>query len=253
MFKQHIAILSLLLVLLFTACGKSSKVLSEKQMEDVLFDIHIADAKINENYQDFPTEEKKHELYASIFKKHEISQEQFDTSLIWYGAHLDVYLNVYDRLTKRYTVLSDSITARIDRRRMQTITSDTNQIYIWEGPKAFMLSSLPGKNLIDFNLDTVQLSSKEYYELTFNVLGIADSIVEPVVTFGVGLPDSAIIKREKVTGNGLFTISISSTDSVPPSHIFGDIRLAPEKKNCKVFIYDVGLYKSKKEIKLHKN
>ena len=67
MLKQRIFILTLLFVLLLSACNK--KVLSEKQMENVLFDIHIADAGISENYRDFLNEEKKQELYARYRRK----------------------------------------------------------------------------------------------------------------------------------------------------------------------------------------
>ena len=245
MLKQRIFILTLLFVLLLSACGKS-KVLSERQMENVLFDFHIADAVINDNRRDFPNEEKKQELYASVFKKHGITQEQFDTSLVWYGRNLDKLLVIYSSLDKRYAVLADSINAKIERLKKPEIISDTAQIYIWEDTKAFILTSLPGKNLIDFhlNVDTIQLSPKEYVEFAFNVLGISDSITTPFVTFGIEFPDSVFVNRRTITDNGLFTVSLPPADSITnnPTHIFGSIYLPVWKGDAKIVIYNIGLH-----------
>ncbi|MCL2649942.1 MAG: DUF4296 domain-containing protein [Candidatus Azobacteroides sp.] len=215
-------------------------------MEDVLFDIHIADAEISDNYTDFRSDEKKQELYASVFKKHHITREQFDASLVWYGKNLSKYLEIYDRLGKRYATLSDSIVARIDRQKIQSAKTDSNQVYIWEGPKAFMLTSLPGKNMFSFDLDTIKLSSKEHYEFTFDVLGITNSSATPLVTLGIGFPDSVFVGRRKITDNGLFTISISPADSITgnPTHLFGSIYLPPQKEDTKIVIHNIKLYKA---------
>jgi len=245
MLNQRIFILTLLFLLLLSACSK--KVLSEKQMEDVLFDIHIADAMIGDNYYDFSSEEKKRELYASVFKKHGITQQQFDTSLVWYGRNLDKYLAIYTKLDKRYAVLADSIIARIEHQKKPAILLVLNHINLWEGAKAFILTSLPGKNMIDFNLDSVRLSPKEYHEFTFNVLGVSDSIIAPLVTFGVGFPDTAFVKREEITRNGLFTVYLPPADSINnhPTHLFGSIYLPSQKENVRITIYNIGIYKRK--------
>ena len=243
MHKQQAFILLFLSILFLLSCGRPSWVLSEKQMENVLFDVHIADAEISDNYMDFRTEQQKQELYASVFKKHNITREQFDTSLVWYGKNLSKYLEIYNRLDTRYTTLSDSITAKIDRQRIQSIASD--RVNRWEMSKAFMLTSQAGKNTISFDIDTTKLSPKEYYEFMFNVLGITDSISAPVVTFGVEFPDFIFVEKKKITDNGLFSISIPPMDSitVDPTHLFGFIYLPVRKEDTKIIIYNIGLYK----------
>ena len=216
-------------------------------MENVLFDIHMADAMVSGNYRDFSSEEKKRELYAGIFKKHGVTQQQFDTSLVWYGRNLDKYLAIYSNLNKRYAVLTDSINARIERQKKPAILPDSNHINMWEGAKAFILTSLPGKNMIDFNLDTVRLSPKEYHEFTFNILGVSDSIIAPFVTFGVGFPDTVFVKTKEITRNGLFTVYLPPADSITnhPTHLFGSIYLPSQKKNIRITIYNIGIYKRK--------
>ena len=217
-------------------------------MENLLFDIHIADAEISNNYHDFRDQEQKQELYASVLKKHGVTQEQFDTSLVWYGRHLDKYVAIYNKLNDRYTVLSDSITAKTDRQKAYEILSDSTKKYIWEGPKILMLNSLPSNNIITFNLDTISLSPKQDYEFRFTTLGITDSISGPLVTFGIDFPDSTRLKRERIKNNGLFSMDIPSKDSTTiPKRLFGSIRITPTKSDTKVVIYDIGLFKVKNE------
>jgi hypothetical protein len=135
---------------------------------------------------------------------------------------------------------------------MQKNLSDSSQIRIWEGPKGLILTPFFGKNIIDFNVDTIQLLAKEHYELTFNVLGISDSITVPLVTFGIGFPDSVFIKRKTVTDNGLFTISLPPASSITndhPTRLFGSIYLPPRKGNTKIVIYNIGIYTKKEEEK----
>ncbi|MDR0233069.1 MAG: DUF4296 domain-containing protein [Dysgonamonadaceae bacterium] len=249
MLKQRIFISTLLFVLLLSACGK--KVLSEKKMEDVLFDIHLAEATISDNYRDFRNDEKKQELYAGIFKKHGITQEQFDTSLVWYGRNLDKYLIVYDNLTKRYATLAENINTEIELQQKQAALSDLNQVYVWNGTTPVILTSLPGKNMVDFNLnlDTIQLSPKEYYEFAFNVLGIPDSTITPLVTLGIIFPDTVFIERKTITDNGLFTISLPPLDSITnnPTHLFGSIHIPPQKENVKIVIYNINILRKKEQ------
>jgi len=246
MSKQGVYILLLISILLLPACGKPSWVLSEKQMEDMLFDIHLADAEISNNYMDFRTEKQKQDLYASVFEKHKITKEQFDTSLVWYGKNLSKYLAIYDKLNERYSVLSDSITTRIDRQnQMLAIVNDSGRFNLWKMPEAFILNSRSGKNLVSFDIDSLQLSPKEYYEFMFSVLGITDSITAPSITFGIGFPDSIFVERKKITDNGLFTVSLPSADSITgnPTHLFGSIHLPLLKGDTKIVVYNINIRK----------
>ena len=98
--------------LLSTACSKvPDDILSEKQMQAVQLDMQLAEAMINLNNKDFPDNAHKEALYQSIFRKHQITQAQYDSSLVWYGRNLDIYMKVYDRiladLNKRQKELGD--------------------------------------------------------------------------------------------------------------------------------------------------
>jgi len=108
-------------IVLLSCTDKPNYVLSDKKMANVLYDLYIAEAGMQENAAVFRNDsEKKQDLLQSVFKKHKISQARFDTSLVWYNANLDRYLKVNTQVTERYDYLIDKLQARIDRaKRME--------------------------------------------------------------------------------------------------------------------------------------
>ena len=90
------------LVLLLVACkSQPDYVIEEDRMVDILVDIHKTEAVINLNYSQFPTDEKKRIVREAVYMRHNTTKADFDTSLVWYGNHLDVYMNVYDRVIEK--------------------------------------------------------------------------------------------------------------------------------------------------------
>ncbi|GAB6395485.1 MAG: DUF4296 domain-containing protein [Bacteroidales bacterium] len=89
--------IALCAVALLAACSKvPGGVLPEKKMKDVMLDIRLAENMINGNYQAYPDSTSRTALFASVFRKHRITQALYDSSLVWYGKNMDVLLQVYD-------------------------------------------------------------------------------------------------------------------------------------------------------------
>ena len=61
------------------------------KMRDVLVDLHKTDALLQmAGQQNIPIEEKNL-YYAQVLKKHGITQAQFDSSIVWYTAHPQLF------------------------------------------------------------------------------------------------------------------------------------------------------------------
>lgn len=106
-------ILFLISVLLFGACQSSSKeeeinkneIIPEEKMIVVLADMQLA-----ESYLDFlrkngnQTKDSAMVYFERVFKKHQINQEEFEKSLLFYKKDLDhmglIYTNVITRLNE---------------------------------------------------------------------------------------------------------------------------------------------------------
>ena len=90
-----------LMIVSLASCSKTPDyVISENDMAMLLADIHEADAVVTFDKQHYKEDSTKEVLCESIFAKHGVSEEQFDTSLIWYGHNLDVYTEVYDNVVE---------------------------------------------------------------------------------------------------------------------------------------------------------
>jgi len=57
--------------------------------------------------------------YAHILKKYNYTEAEFDSSVVWYTSHMDVYEKVYDKVMKRLQTLEDSC--------MSVVTSSSAQ------------------------------------------------------------------------------------------------------------------------------
>ena len=101
-------------LLLLTSCGKEKPentripkdIIGPDKMEKVLTDVHLVEGSLvyirskKGNY-----EELKNYYYRFIFKKHNISREQYEKSLAFYQDHIDlleeIYVKVFENIEKR--------------------------------------------------------------------------------------------------------------------------------------------------------
>lgn len=102
----------LLIALLGTSCNgilnsKPSALLSEEEMTEVLVDIHLTEAALrvaDDSLARLNDTTKLRILFASVYKKHNIDPDDFNTSLDYYLQHIDeldkIYVEVINRLTE---------------------------------------------------------------------------------------------------------------------------------------------------------
>lgn len=93
------------LLMLLTACsGKPDYVLSEGKMADVLADLTVADQLAMRSVHGdgaFAKDSARKVLRQSIMRKNGVTEAEFDSTLVWYGHHLDDYSKLYTKVEKR--------------------------------------------------------------------------------------------------------------------------------------------------------
>lgn len=96
--KSNIFVLCLLsFVLCLTSC-RPKGILHSWEMRRVLVDLHKTDALLQVTGQyHIPTEEKAI-YYAQVLQKHGITQAEFDSSLVWYTAHPQLFDKIYPKV-----------------------------------------------------------------------------------------------------------------------------------------------------------
>ena len=99
-----------LLALVLLSCGRTPRgVMSQNQMADLIADLQIAEAYIEHNSQDFVDDSSKLALKQGIFKKHGITQQDYDTSLVWYAHNMEDYIKAYDKAVGKLQARQDKL------------------------------------------------------------------------------------------------------------------------------------------------
>ena len=106
----HIVLLMTIIPLMLS-CGRMPRgVMSVNQMADLIVDLQLADAYIENHAYDFDSDSSKMVIKQSIFKKHGITQQDYDSSLVWYAHNMEDYVKAYDKaivkLKNRYDKFS---------------------------------------------------------------------------------------------------------------------------------------------------
>lgn len=107
MVRRRMAVMNRLLiiaalVLMFTSCDRTpDHVIKPKEMAALLADIHKGEGVIDLQSSHYRNDSAKKVLRQSIFISHGVTQEDFDTSLVWYGHNMDSYKEVYEMVIKQ--------------------------------------------------------------------------------------------------------------------------------------------------------
>lgn len=143
----------LLMACVLTACQakRPDTVLSDAKMEDVLYDYHIAKAMGEEVSH---TERYKRVLYIeSVYKKHGITEAQFDSSMVWFARHPDVITQIYEKVNERLKAERSYIEHLVALRENKPITSlPGDSIDVWAWLRIYQLSGMPMDNKMTFTL-----------------------------------------------------------------------------------------------------
>lgn len=96
-----IFLLAALLPVLFGCRSTPDEVLTPDEMADLLVDFHRGEALADLQYSRFREDSSRVALRQSIYERHGVTQADFDTSIAWYGRHVDKYVELYDIVIER--------------------------------------------------------------------------------------------------------------------------------------------------------
>lgn len=188
-----------LLAVVMVACKveRPGYVLSDGVMEKVLYDYHIAKA-MGENL-DY-NEQYKRTLYLNaVFKKHNITQAQFDTTMAWYARHPEVVNEVYDIVRERLMASRENYNHLVslrDGKPTRSKAGDSIDVWIWD--RIHMLSGMPLDNKLMFTLpsdDNYQACDTIKWTVGFKFLSeqLVDTTKRPIMAMQVAYAKDTII------------------------------------------------------------
>ena len=238
--RTFLPLLASTLILAFTACsnkGDANAILSADDMEDVLFDYHLAQSLVN---QSGDSADFRIRVYAeSVFRKHEITEEQFNNSLRYYHRHTAELHDIYKNIEKRLNFLAGGITEA-------KYTAEGDTANIWQGPQLYLLSSALGNYATFVQPADTLLTEGDKLELNFStgwlykegqrqgtsVLAVhyeGDSIVTSTQHFSATGPQQVILriteKKKKIESIRGFIYQHTPWTAEPKILVISDISL----------------------------
>ena len=144
----------ILLLMMVGACKPSvpSEVIQPSDMEDILYDYHVAQAMAN-NVVDDRRDFRRNLYYQAVLKKYGISEAEFDSSLVYNYSHIDRLKDIYGRVNERLSDEARGLGASVgDIRHYSQYTATGDTANIWAGASDVLLIPRPTKNRYDFTV-----------------------------------------------------------------------------------------------------
>lgn len=147
--RKNYTVAVLLVILAAVACKRvPDYVIQPDEMAELMADMHTAEAVVDNNYPDYPTDSAKMLLKQSVLAKHGYTLAQLDTSFMWYGANLSKYSEVYEKtvaiLEKRLTESGVAVTHS---------NGNTDSVDIWDMTRYVMVRPTSPSRMLTYRFD----------------------------------------------------------------------------------------------------
>lgn len=241
----------LLLLLLLAAChSRPAKVIAPDKLEDLLVDLYKGEAIIEANRNVYKTDSLKAVVKQSIFLKHGVTQEEYDSSMVWYGHNVKAYMKVYDNVVARledeeYDLKNSGASAsrKSARRLTKKYLSSGDSADIWDKEPAYVLMPQYGTNVLRFDYNTKSDDKNgDRYNLIFRVQN-ATSHVKALI--GVDYPDgtSSLAYRNNASeGENIIALQCDSTKRI--RRVYGYITARPMAREM-IFVDSIILLRTR--------
>lgn len=241
--KNNIFFLFLGLLLLTTCSKVPDHILSEKKMQEVITDMLLTESIISADYQKYANDSIKKVLFQSVFAKHGITQADYDSSLVWYGRNLEIYLQVYDRAK---IDIENRIKDMGDVQAKAAPSSNQDSINIWPRRTSMALTPKALFNGVVFDiLPDMSYSSGSSFVLGMKVWGLRkDSHYYPEVRISAHQVDTIITVNQVIKKDGYHEIVLKSLPTRRVKQVYGYIRLDnTDSTYNKVYLDSINLMK----------
>lgn len=229
--------------LLIASCGKKNDmVLGKEEMASLMADIHMAEAVVDLNYQRFPSDSTRMALKQSVYLAHEVTPEQVESSYVWYGHHIEEYMEVYDRtieiLKERQKEMLSASTERV------AVAGDS--VDIWPMSQHLEFSRRSPARILTFSVPAdSNWQDNDVFTLNFNMVGSANPVTARMVVEYADGTSAFNLAAGVSKGQQRVSVRIDSTRT--PVRILGYLLTTP-KGNETVRLDSISLVRMRSEL-----
>ncbi len=214
---------------LVVSCDRTPDyVIPHDDMVELLVDIRTGEGVVDVNRREFGRDSMVRALKQSILMKHGVTQQQFDTSLVWYGHHLEEYLKVCDDVIARLEGKIEEMNLAGAGSSSMSVSAAGDSVDVWPGARRRLFASVYPSQFISFVIRRDDNTDPgDIYSWRMKM----DNVMSRVVwTVAADYTDGT---SEYITGsadgNGWNRIQFA-TDSIKEiSRIYGSMAFAPRQ------------------------
>lgn len=148
------SLIGLLALLFVMACTPTvpSQFIQPDEMEDLLYDYHVAQAMARLDHPGESGEVEKNRNFLAVLNKYGVTQAKFDSSLVYYYSHLDKLKKIYIEVNERLSDNAKSLGADVGTMgHFSQYTANGDTANIWTGTTDLLLMPRPTMNRFDFH------------------------------------------------------------------------------------------------------
>lgn len=216
---------SLLLTLSTLSCQRTPKgVLDTDDMAELMADIHIGESVVDNEYIKYDSDSVRKALKQAILERHGVTQADFDTSLVWYGHHLDKYIEVYEQTSEILQKRLDMAGAVGGSSEGVAVAGDS--VDVWTGARRFEIGPNTPSNIVTFSLkhdaNWKNGDSYTWRVKLHNMPAMAQWSINAEYSDG-----STEVLSTMFAGEGWHEITFFADSTRQATRIFGDLTLTP--------------------------
>lgn len=205
--------------------------LQPDELEDILYDWHKAEAMIEENADENSNKYDITYYRQAVLKKHNITQAELDSSLVYYMRHANRLHKIYENLSKRFGDEALSLGASAnDINRYGNTASAKDTSNLWTGASSCALMPSAPYNVMSFSMDadsSYHKGDKIIFSFKSIVIG-RDGVKEGVALLAVQFDnDSVASNRVRISSDMSYSVSVSDNGMKGIKAIRGFITVMP--------------------------
>ena len=222
-----VSMLPFCIVMALVGCkpGVPNQYIQPDDMEDILYDYHIADGMVSTRPGE--TADLTQAYHVAVLKKHHVTQSEFDSSMVYYMENAEILHTIYENLSERLQEESRRLGGpAMTASGMYPANGDTTNI--WRRPSFMVLTSKAPFNYQSFSIRTdTTYHAGDMLTLSFSSQFIfQDGIRDGNVVLALVLKNDSVITRNlRISTDMQNVLQISDDNFVGIKEIKGYFQL----------------------------
>lgn len=185
-------------------------------------DMEIGESVVESESGRYRNDSLKMVLKQSVYARHKVTSEEVDSSLAWYGGHLEQFAKVYDRVVEILEQrTAESRAAGTQLRAQVTVSEDADSADIWPFERALRFSADSPTDFIRFVMSRDRnFEHGDIYQLKFKTQGQGSVSVAMAAEY-VQPGTDYVYHRENAAGWHTITLALDSTTNI--NRVYGTI------------------------------